>query len=103
MSQGETKQAGTIRQLAEARASEPGALLPILHAVQDELGYVPESAVPIVADVLNLSRAEVHGVVTFYHFFRTKPSGKQTLYVCSEPRRASRWARERSRTMPAAS
>ena len=82
MSQGETKQAGTIRQLAEARASELGALLPILHAVQDELGYVPESAVPIVADVLNLSRAEVHGVVTFYHFFRTKPRGKQTLYVC---------------------
>jgi formate dehydrogenase subunit gamma len=82
VSQGETKQATTIRQLAEARASEPGALLPILHAIQDELGYVPDSAVPVVASVLNLSRAEVHGVVTFYHFFRTKPRGKQTLYVC---------------------
>jgi formate dehydrogenase subunit gamma len=71
-----------IRRLAEARATEAGALLPILHAVQDRFGYLPESAVPIVADVLNLSRAEVHGVVTFYHFFRTKPPGKQTLYVC---------------------
>jgi formate dehydrogenase subunit gamma len=71
-----------IRRLAEARAAEPGALLPILHSIQDQLGYVPDAAVPIVASVLNLSRAEVHGVVTFYHFFRTKPPGKQTLYVC---------------------
>src|SRR5690349_1028216 len=71
-----------IRRLAEAHAADAGALLPILHAIQDRLGYVPERAVPIVADVLNLSRAEVHGVVTFYHFFRTKPPGKRTLYVC---------------------
>ena len=71
-----------IRRLAEAGVTEAGALLPILHAVQDRFGYLPETAVPIVADVLNLSRAEVHGVVTFYHFFRTKPPGKQTLYVC---------------------
>jgi formate dehydrogenase subunit gamma len=75
-------QLATIRGLAEARARAPGALLPILHAVQDEFGFVPEAAVAVVADVLNLSRAEVHGVVTFYHFFRRKPSGKQTLYVC---------------------
>jgi len=71
-----------IRRLAEAHAAEAGALLPILHAIQDRLGYVPETAVPIIADVLNLSRAEVHGVVTFYHFFRTKVPGKRTLYVC---------------------
>ena len=71
-----------IRRLAEARAAEAGALLPILHAIQDQLGYVPEAAVPIVAEVLNLSRAEVHGVITFYHFFRTTPPGKRTLYVC---------------------
>ncbi len=83
MSQGEQEQqAAAIRRLAEARAAEPGALLPILHAVQDEIGYVPDAAVRIVAQVLNLSRAEVHGVVTFYHFFRTKPAGKQTLYLC---------------------
>ena len=71
-----------IRRLAEAQAHVPGALLPILHSIQAELGYVPESAIPIVADVLNLSRAEVHGVVTFYHFFRMHPPGEHTLYLC---------------------
>jgi formate dehydrogenase subunit gamma len=68
--------------MASAQAMEPGALLPILHAIQDEFGYVPEAAVAIVAETLNLSRAEVHGVVTFYHFFRTKAPGKHTLYLC---------------------
>jgi formate dehydrogenase subunit gamma len=71
-----------IHGIAAARAAEPGALLPILHEIQDRFGYVPEDAVPIVARVLNLSRAEVHGVVTFYHFFRTRHPGKHTLYVC---------------------
>ena len=76
------EQAAAIRQLAESRAHEPGALLPILHAIQDRYGHVPEAAAPIVAKVLNLSRAEVHGVITFYHFFRTRPSGKHVVYVC---------------------
>jgi formate dehydrogenase subunit gamma len=75
-------QRAEIQRLAQAKATEPGALLPILHSIQDALGYVPDTAVPIVADVLNLSRAEVHGVVTFYHFFRRQPPGKHTLYVC---------------------
>jgi formate dehydrogenase subunit gamma len=61
---------------------EPGPLLEILHAVQNDLGCVPPDAVPQIADALNVSRAEVHGVVTFYHFFRTKAPGKRTLYVC---------------------
>ena len=74
--------AATIRALAAGLAAEPGALLPILHAIQDRFGYVPESAVPVVAETLNLSRAEVHGVVTFYHFFRSSPPGRRTLYVC---------------------
>ncbi|MFS8606624.1 MAG: formate dehydrogenase subunit gamma [Gammaproteobacteria bacterium] len=87
----------TIRALAEANAGRPGALLPILHAIQDELGYVPESAVPIVANVLNLSRAEVHGVVTFYHFFRTRPPGKHTLYLCRAEACQSMGARELER------
>lgn len=82
VSHGESGHDGEIRALAEAHAAEAGALLPILHAIQDRLGYVPKNAVPIVAEVLNLSRAEVHGVVTFYHFFRTQAPGKQTLYVC---------------------
>ena len=82
MKSAEPQQDTKVRRLAEAKAAEPGALLPILHSIQDELGYVPETAVGIVAEVLNLSRAEVHGVVTFYHFFRTHPVGKHTLYVC---------------------
>ncbi len=71
-----------IRAIAESRAELPGALLPILHEVQDQLGYVPDAAVPIVADVLNLSRAEVHGVLTFYHLFRRSPPGRDTVYLC---------------------
>ena len=60
----------------------PGALLPVLHGVQDALGYVPAGAVSLIAAELNLSRAEVHGVVTFYHYFRTSPPGKQVLQLC---------------------
>jgi formate dehydrogenase subunit gamma len=59
-----------------------GPLLPILHAVQDAFGYVPQPAVPIIARELNLSRAEVHGVVTFYHDYREKPAGRHVLKIC---------------------
>ncbi len=75
-------QAATIREIADAHTGVPGALLPILHAIQDQLGYVPESAIPIVAETLNLSRAEVHGVVSFYHLFRRTPPGRKTVYLC---------------------
>ena len=54
----------------------------MLHAIQDEIGFVPDAAVPPIAAALNLSRAEVHGVVSFYHFFRTTAPGKHTVYVC---------------------
>lgn len=60
----------------------PGALLPILHAVQDAVGYIPPEALPLIAHGLNLSRAEVHGVVSFYHYFRTRPAGKHIVYLC---------------------
>jgi formate dehydrogenase subunit gamma len=60
----------------------PGALLPLLHAIQSDLGYVPDSAVPIIAKGLNLSRAEVHGVISFYHDFKTTPVGRHTVQVC---------------------
>ena len=83
-----------VHGIAAARADEPGALLPILHDIQDALGYVPESAVPVVAKALNLSRAEVHGVVTFYHFFRTRPPGRQVVYVCRAEACQSMGARE---------
>ncbi|HYJ41464.1 MAG TPA: formate dehydrogenase subunit gamma [Steroidobacteraceae bacterium] len=61
---------------------EPGPLLEILHAVQNELGFVPSEAVPLIAEALNLSRAEVHGVVSFYHHFRERPAGQHTIQLC---------------------
>jgi formate dehydrogenase subunit gamma len=61
---------------------EPGPLIEILHSVQHELGFVPPEAVPLIADALNLSRAEVHGVVSFYHHFRDRPTGQHTLQLC---------------------
>ncbi|QJR09298.1 NADP-reducing hydrogenase subunit HndA [Usitatibacter rugosus] len=61
---------------------EEGALLPILHEVQDRLGYVPKDSVPVIAKALSLSRAEVHGVVTFYHHFRQQPAGRRVVQVC---------------------
>jgi formate dehydrogenase subunit gamma len=62
--------------------SEPGPLLQILHAVQNDLGCVPADAVPLIADGLNLSRAEVHGVVSFYHHFRAAPAGPVLVRLC---------------------
>jgi formate dehydrogenase subunit gamma len=59
-----------------------GPLLPILHALQHEYGHVPETAVPLIARELNLSRAEVYGVVTFYHDFRNHPAGSHTVRIC---------------------
>jgi len=61
---------------------EPGALLPILHEVQDALGHIPREAVPQIAEGLNLSRAEVHGVVTYYHHFRADKPGRHVVQVC---------------------
>ena len=68
--------------MVAALRGRPGALLEILHGVQAELGYVPPEAVPVLAAELNLSRAEVHGVITFYHFFRQAAPGKHTVRVC---------------------
>ncbi|MCJ9672028.1 MULTISPECIES: formate dehydrogenase subunit gamma [unclassified Neorhizobium] len=59
-----------------------GPMLPILHAIQAEFGYVPEEVKPVIASELNLSRAEVHGVVTFYHEFRDHPAGRHVLKLC---------------------
>ena len=60
----------------------PGALLPILHEVQSALGYVPKDAVPLIAQELNLSRAEIHGVISFYHYFRTEKPGRHVVQLC---------------------
>jgi formate dehydrogenase subunit gamma len=59
-----------------------GATLVILHALQEAFGYVPEPAIPMIASALNLSRAEVHGVLTFYHDFRREPAGRHVLKLC---------------------
>lgn len=68
--------------IVETMKDTPGALLPILHAVQDKLGYIPPKSIPLLAEGLNLSRAEVHGVVSFYHYFRSKPSGNHIVQIC---------------------
>ncbi|MGQ3055771.1 MAG: formate dehydrogenase subunit gamma [Nevskia sp.] len=60
----------------------PGALLPVLHGIQRALGHVPKDAVPIVAKALNLSRAEVHGVVSFYHWYRSEQPGEHVIHLC---------------------
>ena len=73
---------GTVQSVLERHAAEPGALLPILHDVQDALGYIPAEAVPAIAKGLNLSRAEVHGVITYYHHFRSEPAGRTVVQVC---------------------
>ena len=70
--------AGIIR----AHVGLDGAALPMLHALQAAFGHVPEAAVPMVADALNLSRAEVHGIISFYHDFKHSPPGRQVLRLC---------------------
>jgi formate dehydrogenase subunit gamma len=62
--------------------NHPGPLLQVLHAVQANLGFIPRAAVPVIAEALNLSRADVHGVVTFYHHFRQTPPGQHTIQLC---------------------
>lgn len=76
----------TERQLVidtvQAHRDIDGALLPILHAIQDRLGWVPPRLVPLLAFELNLSRAEVHGVLSFYHYFRQTEPGRKIIYLC---------------------
>ncbi len=71
-----------IGEIMASVGDKPDALMPVLHAVQDRLGYVPADAVPAIANALNLSRAEVHGVISFYHDFRTAPPGRNIIRVC---------------------
>ena len=73
---------GSIQALIDSHKSVPGALLPLLHAIQDQLGFIPAEAVGDIAKGLNLSRAEVHGVITYYHFFRSEAPGKHVVQVC---------------------
>ncbi|WP_347989958.1 formate dehydrogenase subunit gamma [Methylomonas sp. AM2-LC] len=72
----------TVLAILDAHVSMPGNLLPILHAIQDNLGYIPTEAVADIASTLHLSKAEVHGVITFYHYFRETPPGQHTIHIC---------------------
>jgi formate dehydrogenase subunit gamma len=69
-------------EIVAAHAKQEGATLPILHALQEAFGHVPPAAIPLVAQALNLSRAEVHGVVSFYHDFREHQTGRHVLKLC---------------------
>jgi formate dehydrogenase subunit gamma len=76
------EQRAAVMEAIERHRALEGALLPILQAVQDRLGWIPPRALPLIAFELNLSRAEVHGVVSFYHYFRQHEPGRQVIYLC---------------------
>ena len=71
-----------LTELLDRYRSTPGGLLPLLHAVQAQFGYIPSHHVPSIAQSMNLSRAEVHGVISFYHDFRSEAAGRHTLQIC---------------------
>lgn len=72
----------TLREILDDHRGLEGALLPILHAVQAAFGHVPQEALPIIAKDQNISRAEAHGVMSFYHDFRESPAGRTVLKLC---------------------
>ena len=75
-------QTAQVQDILTAHEGMEGPLLPILHAVQAEFGHVPQDALPVIAKALNLSRAEVHGVMSFYHDFREEPAGAHVVKLC---------------------
>jgi len=81
-----TASAVSVKEIVESAVAlhrgRVGPLLPVLHSIQDRLGFVPDDAVPIIAAALGLSRAEVHGVIGFYHDFRTEAPGEHVLQLC---------------------
>jgi len=74
--------ARVIDEVVAGLADKPGALMLVLHAVSERVGHIPPEAVPAIARALNLSRAEVHGVISFYHDFRTERPGRKIIRVC---------------------
>jgi formate dehydrogenase subunit gamma len=71
-----------VQGILDAHRGVEGSALPILHAVQEAIGYVPDEVLPLIAEDLNISRAEIYGIVTFYHDFRRQPAARHTLKVC---------------------
>jgi formate dehydrogenase subunit gamma len=82
MSEFDAQSVATVDRIVAGHADQPGALLPILHGIQKELGYIPSEAVGRIAEGLNLSRAEVHGVISFYHYFRQHRPGRHVIQLC---------------------
>ena len=78
-----TPHSDTVQHLIAQHAHEPGGLLPLLHAIQDALGYIPDDQVAAIAKGMNRSRAEVHGVITYYHHFRSQPAAKHVVQICA--------------------
>ena len=74
--------AEALADLIETQLHLEGPLLPILHAIQEAYGHIPAAAVPLIAEKLNIGRAEVHGVMSFYHDFRTTPAGRHVVKIC---------------------
>ncbi|MEG3123361.1 NAD(P)H-dependent oxidoreductase subunit E [Sphingomonas sp. GB1N7] len=74
--------AEAVARLTPSAGNQRGALLPLLHALQEEFGFIDDALVPLVANALNLSRADVHGVITFYHDFRREPAGRHVIKLC---------------------
>lgn|SRR5690606_30614493 len=82
MQHADTEIVSAVTPIIERWRHEEGPLLPILNGIQREFGYVPREALPAIADALNLTRAEVYGVVSFYHDYREKPAGRHVLKLC---------------------
>lgn len=87
----------TVDSIVESHRGQVGALLPVLHEVQDFFGHVPGDAVPMIAQAMNLSRAEVHGVLSFYHDFRSEPAGGHLVHLCRAEACQAMGARELER------
>jgi formate dehydrogenase subunit gamma len=71
-----------VEQAVERHRGKIGALMPVLHSIQETFGFVPGEAVPMMASAMNLSRAEIHGVMSFYHDFRSEPAGEHIVQLC---------------------
>jgi len=74
--------ASVVAKVIAANKDRAGSLLPVLHGIQDAVGYIPSDAVPLIAKGLNISRAEVHGVITYYPHFRQHKTGRHVVQVC---------------------
>ncbi len=82
MSEFDAQSVAAVDRILAGHAGQPGPLLPVLHGIQRELGYIPSEAVGRIAEGLNLSRAEVHGVISFYHYFRQHRPGRHVIQLC---------------------